>query len=151
MHKDIKWANKELKGLSHDKLNELTAQKLTRIENGKQTIADNSSFEGRSKGGQTNVKTGHIQSLGTTWGPINSLKNEIQYSTQLLGAQAMKEKSSQRCEQLSLNNEHIRYWDSIHEAGRNGYNVSQISAICNNKPKMKTHRGYKWRFVESEK
>ena len=34
MHKNIKWADKEIKGLSHNKLNELTAQTLTRIENG---------------------------------------------------------------------------------------------------------------------
>jgi hypothetical protein len=30
MHKDIKWANKEIKGLSHNKLNKLTADKLNR-------------------------------------------------------------------------------------------------------------------------
>lgn len=35
MHKNIKWANKELPGLSHDELNKLTYQQLTRIENGK--------------------------------------------------------------------------------------------------------------------
>jgi hypothetical protein len=39
MHKDIKWANKEIKGLSHNKLNKLTAAKLSRIENGNNAVS----------------------------------------------------------------------------------------------------------------
>ncbi len=70
MHKDIKWGNKEIKGLSHDKLNELTASKLSRIENGRATIANNVSYEGRKKAGLKNKETGHIQSIGKEWGPL---------------------------------------------------------------------------------
>jgi hypothetical protein len=144
MHKNIKWANKELKGLSHDKLNELTTQKLTRIENGKQTISNNSSFEARQRGGLTNVQTGHISNLGSVWGPINALNNEIQYSTQLLGAQAMKEKSSTPIIQMDMDRNVIREWNSINDAKRAGYHAGHISNCCNGlKPQ---YRGFLWEF-----
>jgi hypothetical protein len=150
MHKDIKWANKELKGLSHDKLNELTAQKLTRIENGKQTIANNSSFEGRSKGGQTNVETGHIQSIGKEWGQYcgkkYGKKNGKKVAATGLGTKAAIKVTSIKVVQLTMDGKIVKVWNSMQEAGRNGFNVSQISAICNNKPKMKTHKGFLWKF-----
>ena len=70
MQKNIKWANKELPGLTHENLLEITIADMARSENGKQTISQNSSFESRQKGGMTNVETGHIKQLGETYGPI---------------------------------------------------------------------------------
>jgi hypothetical protein len=146
MHKNIKWANKELPGLSHDELNKLTYQQLVRSENGKQTILQNGSFESRSRGGKTNKETGHIQKLGKKWGSINILKGGTTQEIRLLGAKAMAEKSSKVILQYNLEGELVNEWKSMHEAGRNGYNVSQISNICNNKPKAKTHKGFIWKF-----
>jgi hypothetical protein len=146
MHKNINWANKELPGLSHDELNELTNQYLTRVENGKQTITQNYCFEGRQKAGLKNKETGHIQNLGKKWGRVNALKGGTTQEIRLMGAQAMKEKSSIPVLQLSLDGILIKEWSSMNEAGRNGFNVSQISGICNNKPKMKTHKGFLWKF-----
>ena len=73
MHKDIKWANKELKGLTHEDLEKIKVSDIVRSENGRQTISQNSSFESRQKAGMTNVKTGHIKQLGKTYGPITAI------------------------------------------------------------------------------
>jgi hypothetical protein len=149
MFKNIKWANKELPGLSHDELNELTYQQLTRSENGKQTIEKNSSYEARSKGGQTNRDSGHISNLGKHWGPINALKGGTTQEVRLMGAKAMKEKSSITIQQLSIDGELIKEWNSINDAKRAGYVASSISRCCNNKTKSKSHRGFIWKFKDS--
>jgi len=75
--------NIKIKGLDENNLGELTIQKLTRIENGKQTIGRNVTTEGRKKAGLKNIETGHIQRLGKKngvifgkiWGKINGKKN----------------------------------------------------------------------------
>lgn len=146
MHKNIKWANKELPGLTHEDLLKITIADMTRSENGKQTIAVNSSFQSRSKGGQKNKNTGHISKLGKKYGAINALKGGTTQEIRLMGAKAMKEKASIKILQLSLDGKLVKEWSSMQEAGRNGFNVSQISAICNKKPKMKTHKGFIWKF-----
>jgi hypothetical protein len=143
MSNKIQW--KESK-INYDELNKLTTQQLTRIENGKKMIAINSSYAGRSKGGQKSVITGHISRLGKKWGAINALKGGTTQEVRLMGAKAMKEKSSMKILQLDLDGKLIKEWCSIQEAGRNGFNISQISRICNNKPKAKTHKGYLWKF-----
>lgn len=38
----------------------------------------------------------------------------------------------------------IKIWPSINEAGRNGYSISHISAVCNKKEKF--HKGYIWEY-----
>lgn len=152
MHKNIKWANKEIKELSHNKLNELTAAKLTRIENGKTTIGKNASKEGRIKAGETNIKTGHIQALGTEWGQYcgktYGKKNGKRVAATGLGTKAAIKVTSTKVVQLTMDGKVVKVWDSMHEADRNGFNVSQISKICNNKPKFKSHRGFKWKFKD---
>ena len=52
MHKDIKWANKELKGLSHDDLAKIKVSDIVRSENGKLTINKNRTTESCSNGGK---------------------------------------------------------------------------------------------------
>jgi len=62
--------NIEIKGLEDGDLSKYSLEELTRSENGKQTIALNSSFESRQKAGLKNKETGHIQKLGKKYGPI---------------------------------------------------------------------------------
>jgi len=66
--------NIEIKGLEDGDLNKYSLEDLTRSENGKQTIAQNSSFESRQKAGLKNKETGHIQKLGKIYGPIMAEK-----------------------------------------------------------------------------
>jgi hypothetical protein len=140
---NIEWKKSKI---DYDALNKLNTQQLTRIENGKRTIVINATAAGRSKGGQKSVTTGHISKLGKKWGAINALKGGTTQKVRLMGAKAMKEKASIKILQLDLNGKLIKEWPSIQEAGRNGFNISQISRVCNNKPKAKSHRGYLWRF-----
>lgn len=143
MSKNIEWKKSNI---DYDKLNELSHQQLTRIENGKKTIGKNSSTEGRSKGGQTNKLNGHIQSIGKKWGAIQGKKNTILYSTKLLGAKAAAEKLSTKVLQLDMEGNLIKEWDSMNEAGKNGFTTSAICKCCNNIPKHKSHKGFIWKF-----
>jgi hypothetical protein len=72
MHKDIKWANKELKGLTHDILNDLTAQKLSRIENGKIAATMINSNQGKK-----NAKSGHMKSIQKIGCSLGGVKGGI--------------------------------------------------------------------------
>lgn len=40
----------------------------------------------------------------------------------------------------------IYYFKSTSEAERNGFDHSKISSCCQNKPRYKTHKGYKWQY-----
>jgi ABC-type cobalt transport system substrate-binding protein len=62
--------NIKIKGLDENDLGKLSIQYLTRVENGKATIGNNVSFEGRKKAGLKNKETGHIQSIGKEYGPL---------------------------------------------------------------------------------
>ena len=59
MHKDIKWADKELKGLTHDTLSKFSIKKLAQIESGKSTtnFIKNRTKQSCSKGGKVGGKT----------------------------------------------------------------------------------------------
>lgn len=138
------WVNKTIEGLDEDNLDELSIQKLVRIENGKQTISQNSSFEGRQKGGITNKETGHIQSLGKKWGSVNVLKGGTTQEIRLMGAQAMKEKTSTPIYQMDMDGNILKEWESINNAKRAGYHAGHISNCCNGlKPQYK---GFLWKF-----
>lgn len=142
--------NIKIKGLDENDLGKLTIQQLTRIENGKETIGRNASYKGRQKGGLKNKETGHIQSIGKEWGQYcgktYGKKNGKKVAATGLGTKAAIKITSTKVIQLTMDGKIVKVWDSMHEAGRNGFNVSQISAICNNKPKMKSHRGFIWKF-----
>lgn len=58
MHKNIKWANKELPGLSHEDLVKLNSSKIGQIEGGKTT--------GNSLNGQKQIR--EIQKIGSSLG-----------------------------------------------------------------------------------
>ncbi len=55
---------------------------------------------------------------------------------------------SKKVLQIDSNGKIIKEWESISEAGRNGYHKSTISDCC--KGKYKQYRGYKWKFKENE-
>jgi hypothetical protein len=109
-------------------------------------VSKQATFFSRSRGGFTSIKTGHIQALGKQWGPINALKGGTTQEIRLMGAKAMKEKSSMKITQLDLNGNLIKEWDSMNDAKRAGYHAPTISRCCNNKPKFKTHKGFIWKF-----
>lgn len=143
--------NIKIKGLDDSNLDELSIQKLTRIENGRNYPASKiATFESRQRGGQTNVETGHIQSIGKEWGQYcgkkYGKKNGKKVAATGLGTKAAIKVTSIKVVQLTMDGKIVKVWNSMQEAGRNGFNVSQISAICNNKPKMKTHKGFLWKF-----
>lgn len=52
-------------------------------------------------------------------------------------------KESQPVLQLTPDDELIKEWLSISEAGRNGFSIGNISKCCDGK--RKTHKGFKWR------
>ena len=149
MHKDIKWANKELPGLTHEDLLKLNSQTLQRSENGKQTILNNSSIEGRTKGGQTNKRSGHMSKIGKQYGKIAGKKyghtNGKKVALTGLGTKAAVEVTKKRIEQLSLDGNHIKYWDRMNDCKRAGYSISSISRCCNGI--ANTASGFIWRFT----
>lgn len=149
MFDNIKWGNKELDGLSNDELNKLTIQQLTRIENGTNNPASKiATFKSRQKGGQTNVVTAHIQSLGEKWGQFcgkkYGKKNGKKVAATGLGTKAAVEVTKTSIQQLTLNGKHIKYWDRMNDCKRAGYSISSISRCCNGL--AKSANGYLWRF-----
>jgi hypothetical protein len=62
MHKDIKWANKELPGLTHEDLENIKVSDIIRSENGRQTINQNRTIESCSKGGKIGGPIGGAKS-----------------------------------------------------------------------------------------
>lgn len=57
-----------------------------------------------------------------------------------------KERQKKKVCQLTLSNELVKIWDSVNEAGRNGFNSSGISNCCNGK--YKKSGGFKWQFLK---
>lgn len=45
----------------------------------------------------------------------------------------------------------VMTFPSTREAQRNGFNATAICFCCNGKKKYKTHKGYEWRYIETEK
>lgn len=48
--------------------------------------------------------------------------------------------------QYDLEGNFIKEWSSITEAGRNGYNLGNISSCC--RGKIKKHKGYIWKYKD---
>ena len=141
---------KENDDFNYDKLNTLTHAELIRSENGKATIGKNSSNKARSKGGQTNKKTGHISKLGKKYGSVIGKKyghkNGVKVAATGLGTKAAIEITSKKICQYTMDNKLVKIWNSLQEAGRNGFSPSAISKCCNNLPKFNSHKGFIWKF-----
>lgn len=54
-------------------------------------------------------------------------------------------KQSKAIIQIDIRGNIIKYWDSIQEAGRNGFDASNICACL--KGRLNRHRGFKWRYA----
>lgn len=57
---------------------------------------------------------------------------------------------SKKIYQFTLDGEFIKEWESICEAGRNGYDKKGISDMCNNEKRVKTVNGYLWKFADGK-
>jgi hypothetical protein len=141
---NIEWKKSSI---DYDKLNQLSHQQLTRIENGKQTISKNSSYIARSKGGETNKKTGHISNLGKKYGSQIGKKygkENIKHTKTPEAIAKQVASVSKAIQQLSIDGKLIKEWDSMNDAKRAGYHAGHISNCCNGlKPQYK---GYLWIF-----
>jgi hypothetical protein len=141
--------NIKIEGLDENNLDKLSIQYLTRIENGTNNPASKvATFESRQKGGLTNVETGHISNLGSTYGPAIGKKygpkNGRKVGSSGLGAQTMKEKYSAPIIQMDMDGNVVKEWNSINDAKRAGYHGGHISNCCNNKKPQ--YKGYIWKF-----
>lgn len=142
--------NIKIKGLDENDLGKLSIQHLTRIENGRETIAKNSSYQSRQKGGLKNKENGHIQSIGKEWGGFvgkkYGKKNGKKVAATGLGAKAMKEKYSAPILQMDMNGKVVKEWNSINDAKRSKYkfHAGHISDCCNGKKPQ--YRGFIWKF-----
>jgi hypothetical protein len=119
MHNKIKWANKELPGLSHDDLNKLTENILSKKENGLFAATQINKNQGKK-----NAKSGHmksIQKLGASIGGIisgnNKTKEEMKQISKL-GNEANAQKYGKRIYATNLNTEKCWEYISIREAER---------------------------------
>jgi hypothetical protein len=119
MYSNIKWANKELPGLSHDDLNKLTENILSKKENGLLAATQINKNQGKK-----NAKSGHmntIQKLGCSIGGIvsgNKKTKEQMKQISKLGNQANAEKYGVRIYATNLNTEEVWEYISIREAER---------------------------------
>lgn len=83
--------------------------------------------------------------------PTNNRIENLEYCTRGYNInygnrnQRVAEKKSKQVNQLTLSGDLIKTWTSAREAGRNGFNVGNISSCCNGK--LKTHAGFKWQYA----
>lgn len=54
--------------------------------------------------------------------------------------------TSKKVAQYTLDGELVKVWDSISETGRYGFNYKNVHMCC--KGKIKTHKGYMWKYYE---
>lgn len=59
-------------------------------------------------------------------------------------------KLSKKPIQLTLNGVFVKEWSSVNECGRNGFNISCVSACCRNEycKQGNVYKGYRWMFAE---
>ena len=89
------------------------------------------------------MEVNHINEIKTdnsVWNlNLMTRKENINYGNR---NQKVKEKLSQAVLQLTLDDELIKEWPSIAEAGRNGFSQGDVYRCCIGK--LKTHKGFKW-------
>jgi hypothetical protein len=119
MHKDIKWADKELKGLSHDDLLKLNVKHFTSKENGKYAAT-----EINNQQGQKNAESGHmksIQPLGCSMGgKVSASRKTKEHFIEIgkLGNEVNQQKYGQRIIGTNLITGECWEYISKHEAER---------------------------------
>ena len=81
-----------------------------------------------------NIINNHIQSLGKEWGTFIGKKYgkyNIKFARTKEAVAKQAQSSSTPIIQLSMNNEIIRFWNSMNDAKRAGYHAGHISNCCN--------------------
>ena len=58
-------------------------------------------------------------------------------------------KLSKKVLQFTLDGDLIREWESTHECGRNGFNRSHVAACCRGNTRLKTYKGFIWKYKET--
>lgn len=58
----------------------------------------------------------------------------------------MAKAKSKEVLQYTLDGQLVKVWKSTNECGRNGFDHGHVSACC--RGKLKTHKGFKWRYNE---
>lgn len=71
------------------------------------------------------------------------VKYNINYGTR---TKRMAENLSVAIEQVAFDGTIVKKWNSLHEAGRNGFSIGHICQCC--KGKRHYHKGYIWRYAE---
>lgn len=61
------------------------------------------------------------------------------------GKERSHQKRRKQIKQMDLENNVIKIWSSIYEAGQNGFNIGSISSCCLGK--RKTANGYRWKYA----
>lgn len=69
-------------------------------------------------------------------------RNERISKTQING------KKSKPVLQFTLDGTFVREWPSTHEAGRNGFKQAHVSACCRGNTRLKTYKGFIWKYKE---
>ena len=119
MQKDIKWANKELPGLTHEDLLEITISNLSKKENGLLAATQVNFNQGKK-----NAQSGHmksIQPLGASiGGKVSASKKPKEHFIEIgkLGNEANQQKYGVRIFATNLNTEECWEYISIREAER---------------------------------
>lgn len=120
MFKNIKWANKELPGLSHDELNKLTENILSKKENGLYAATHINKNQGKK-----NAQSGHMKNIQTIGAPLGGKIGGIvtrdtgklkEHS--LLGNKANAEKYGVKIYAFNLNTKESYEYISIRDAER---------------------------------
>lgn len=103
---------------------------------------------------QINHKS-EIKTQNTVWvnedGTIDLDKSNLEWTTAKentnwgTGIERCHQKRCKQIKQMDLENHVIKIWPSVNEAGRNGFNIGNISACCLGK--RKTTGGYQWSYL----
>ena len=93
-------------------------------------------------------------------GSINKEKSTIEWVTakeninygshnkRMADTQKNDPNKSKRVLQFTKSGELIREWPSTMECGRNGFNQGCVAACCRGNTKLKTYKGYIWKYKE---
>ena len=78
-------------------------------------------------------------------------KYNINYGThnkRVSDTQINDQNKSKKVIQFTLDGEFVREWPSVNECRRNGFNQGHVAACCRGNTKLKTYKGYKWKYKE---
>lgn len=112
-------------------------------------VSKQATYKSRSKGGKTNLKTGHIQNLGKEWGKIIGKqfgKVNIKFTKTKYAIKAQQNSATYIFEQLNDNNKVVKTWKGKKSFTNSPFNFNSVrNAIYSNKK----YKNYYWRIKKS--